>query len=224
VKAVLSEKTLREVDKSAVDRRWLTNLGCMLRFWWQYKLWPGRHDKWEGMRIGEWAWRQHAAFAAGSMPRWRAKVLSSVGFPLNAANTFEENALQVKELLKEYPECWPFLPKSRMAKKEYDRLQIWLQNVRERWQRGELSRAQVRLLKEAGIEKDPRKAKWDMRIRQLAEWVQETGRMPRPKGGNEEETLLAEWRYHKLRMARNGALEEKKVRAMKRLGLFHATN
>ncbi len=209
-----TKKQLNELRKISVHRLWLDNYDRLVQFYNLFHRFPKRHEKYCGYQMGAWCLRQRRKYKDGILALWRFEMLDAVDFKVELPDAFEENVKQIGQLWKEHPKSWPFLPRKNCLS-DYNRLQAWMQDNRKRYLNGELNKRQIKLLNSVRFPLDTDILKWEQDIINFRNFVERHNRYPKRTKFDDEENKLAEWRFRKIQLFKEGLLPKDKLKALK---------
>jgi hypothetical protein len=185
----------------------------MIQFQNLFNRFPKRFEKYCGYQLGAWCQRQRSRYKDGKLELWRFEMLKAVGFQVDLPDPFEENVKKIGQLWKEHPESWPFIPR-KYCYSDYDRLERWSHDNRKRYINGELDTNQIELLKSINFPMDTKATKWEQDISRFKNFIKKNNRYPSISSNDNEEHLLAGWRFHKISIYKKGLLPKDEFEAL----------
>lgn len=213
----LSKRELKTLQKSFVHRRWLGKYLILKQFVEKFNRLPMQKEQYpKGIRIGSWSHSQRNYYRSGSLPLWRIKLLSSLGFEWGRKRDTWDEMFQKAKSLQEKKNA----PLSRYTSNDEERfLKLWLYKQSDDIKKGKLSKKRIKLLNQAGLIVNRLDYRFELFYKNCKEFIKKHGRLPSAHGDEFAERSLGKMRHYQVFRMREGMLTPEKYDKLLELGL-----
>ena len=167
--------------RNKFDIRWDNTFDIVKEFVMEFGRFPTSSEKFKGIDVGHWCYKQRDIFKNGKLKQWRIDKLESIDFPFNikSPTCIKHNKKweQTFNLMVEFKDEYGRLPYSFETFKHVN-LGTWCAYQRVRNKKNLLEQSRIDALNSIGFIWDLDEYLWMCKYNLLKEYIEEFGKQP----------------------------------------------
>lgn len=175
--------------------------------------WPSRHShEADVAQLGRWCYRQRQFYYSGKLAKYKIDMFEEINFEWKYESDNVWNVMF--KAVKEYKLKNGKLPVRTPNDKSLSKMASWCSIQRQYFKSGKLSTEQIKKLEEIGLKLEIKR--WDIKLNELKEYRENTGKWPSSVSEDDETAMLGRWfLLQKSKLKSNKLNPEKRVKFLK---------
>lgn len=185
--ALLNDINIHEGSKSRI---WNSNYYAVEQHKNKTGEWPSRFSNdIDVATLGRWCYNQRKFYQSGKLPKWKIDKLEEMNFEWKFEPDSSWNIMF--ESVKEYKLENGKWPVRTSSDKSLSKMASWCSTQRQHFKSGKLSTDQIKKLEDIGLKLEIKS--WDVKLSELKEYRENTGKWPSSISKNDDVAMLGRW-------------------------------